>query len=266
MDVLRASVYDYPKYYDLLYSPDSKAEFDFLRACFARHAKRPVWRLFEPGCGTGRLMAKFAAAGYQVAGNDLSAKAVEYCNARLVRRGFGPTASLGDMADFRLPRKADAAFNTLSTFRHLDSEAKAQDHLHCMADALAEGGIYVLGLHLTPRGERTCDDEAWTARRGHLGLAVRMWSIRLDRRRRRQRIGMTVSVYTPLRQFCLAGELMLRTYTAAQFDRLLARVGRFEVVQTYDFAYDPNRPIRVDSETEDVVYVLRKRRRREKMG
>lgn len=261
MEIIRASVYDYPKYYDLLYSPDSKAEFDFLRACFARHARRPVRRLFEPGCGTGRLMVKFAAAGYEIAGNDLSPKAVGYCNARLARRGFRPNARLGDMADFRSPRKADGAFNMLSTFRHLDSEARAESHLHCMADALSEGGIYVLGLHLTPTGQRTCDNEAWTARRGHLGLAVRMWSIRLDRRRRRQRIGMTVDVYTPLRQFRLAGELMLRTYTAAQFHRLLARVGRFEVVQTYDFAYNANRPIRVDGETEDVVFVLRKRRR-----
>jgi len=261
MEVIDSNVYDYPKYYDLLYSSDSTAEFHFLEACFARHARRPVRRLFEPACGTGRLMVKFAAAGCEIAGNDLNAKAVAYCNARLLRRGFPPTAEVGDMADFRLRRKVDAAFNTLSTFRHLDSEARAQSHLRCVADALGPGGLYVLGLHLTPSGQRTCDHEAWTARRGHLGLAVRMWSIHLDRRRRRQRVGMTVEVYTPLRQFRLAGEWALRTYSAAQFHRLLSCVDRLELVQTYDFAYDVNRPIRVDGETEDAVFVLRKRHR-----
>ena len=39
-------------------------------------------RLFEPGCGTGRLLVKLAQAGYEVAGNDLNPKAVDYCNAR----------------------------------------------------------------------------------------------------------------------------------------------------------------------------------------
>lgn len=259
MEVIRASVYDYPKYYDLLYGSDSKAEQDFLGACFARHAGRPVRRLFEPGCGTGRLIARFAAAGYEIAGNDLRAEAVEYCNARLARLGLPPTGRVGDMADFRPAGKVDGAFNLISTFRHLETEAAAESHLHCMADALADGGVYVLGLHLTPNGRRTCDDEAWTARRGRLALALRMWSIHLDHPRRLQRVGLTVDVHTPRRQFRLAGELLLRTYTAAQFQRLLARVGRFDVAQTYDFGYDVSRPIRVDEETEDVIFVLRRR-------
>ena len=145
MQVIPASLYDYPKYCDLLYASDSKQEFDFLEACLARHAKRPVRRVFEPACGTGRLLARFAAAGYETAGNDLSPKAVAYCNARLLRQGLPATAHVGDMADFRLPRKVDAAFNLLSTFRHLDSEAEAESHLRCVADALADGGVYVLG-------------------------------------------------------------------------------------------------------------------------
>ncbi|NQU21999.1 MAG: class I SAM-dependent methyltransferase, partial [Candidatus Nealsonbacteria bacterium] len=82
METIHESLYDYPKYYDLLFGSDWKTEFDFLEACFERYAQRPVRRLFEPACGTGRLLAKFATAGYEVAGNDLNARAVEYCNAR----------------------------------------------------------------------------------------------------------------------------------------------------------------------------------------
>ena len=259
IETLNADLYDYPKYYDLLFGSDWKAEFDFLCDCFEKHAQRPVWRLFEPACGTGRLLGKFAAAGYEVSGNDLNAKAIDFCNARLTRQGFPASAEVGDMSSFRLRRKADAAFNTINSFRHLPSEQAAEDHLRCMADALAKGGVYVLGFHLTPTEKPACDEEAWSARRGNLGVCSRMWSIALDRRRRQESVGMTVDVHTPTRQFRLAQEMNFRTYTATQFRRLLARVESFELVETYDFAYDINDPIRVGRQTEDVVYVLRKK-------
>ncbi len=259
MKVIDANLYDYPKYYDLLFASDWKAEFDFLEACFEQHTPRKVERLFEPACGTGRLMVKFAAAGYEVAGNDLNAKAIDFCNARLERHGFPESAMVGDMADFRLRRKVDAAFNTINSFRHLPNEKSAEAHLCCVADALAKGGLYVLGLHLTPETRPTCEEESWSARRGHLAVLSRMWSIAVDRRRRQERVGMTVDVYTPTKQFRLSEEMIFRTYTAKQFDRLLQRVDRFELVETYDFAYEINQPIDIDRRTEDVVYILRKR-------
>jgi SAM-dependent methyltransferase len=259
MDVIHASLYDYPKYYDLLFGSDWKAEFDFLEACFRRHAKRPVRRLFEPACGTGRLLFRLGKAGYEVAGNDLNPRAVEYCNARLERHGLFPTVQVGDMADFRLRRKVDAAFNTINSFRHLPNEAAAQSHLRCVAAGLGRGGIYVLGLHLTPTGAVHCDEESWSARRGHLVVNSHLWSIALDRRRRMERVGMAVDVYTPIRQLRLLEEMNFRSYTAAQFARLLGRVEEFEVADTYDFSYAIDHPISVDQTTEDVVYVLRKK-------
>jgi SAM-dependent methyltransferase len=258
MEVIQGQIYDYPKYYDLLFGSDCKAEYHFLLSCFQKHALRPVRRLFEPACGTGRLLVKFGRAGYEVSGNDLNPKALEYCNARLVRNGLAPSALLADMADFRLRRKQDAVFNTINSFRHLASERKAQNHLKCVARALAKGGIYVLGLHLTPTRGVACDRESWSARRGQLSVVSSMWSIHIDRRRRRERVGFTFDVYTPTRQFRLADEFVFRTYTADQFRRLLGRVPELELVATYDFAYDARRPIRVNARTEDVVFVLRK--------
>jgi SAM-dependent methyltransferase len=259
METLDARIYDFPKYYDVLFGADWKAEYDFLRACFRRHARRPVRRLFEPACGTGRLLIKFAQAGYEVAGNDLNPKAVAYCNARLARYGFPPSAVVGDMADFRPDRKADAAFNTINSFRHLATGRQAEAHLRCVAQALAKGGLYVLGLHLTPAGRPVCDRESWVARRGHLCILSRMWSIKIDRRRRQERVGFAFDVYTPTRQFRLRDELVFRTYSAAQMRRLLARVDALEIVGTYDFTYAIDEPAKVDAKSEDMVYVLRKR-------
>jgi SAM-dependent methyltransferase len=259
VQLIRGNVYDYPQYYDILFAADWKAEFRFLKACFAKHAQRRVTRLFEPACGTGRLLVKFAQAGYRVRGNDLNARAVAYCNARFRRRGLPEPACQGDMSDFRLRGKVDAAFNTINSFRHLGSEDAAAAHLRCMAAAVAQGGIYALGFHLTPAGPPSCDEESWSARRGSVAVESRMWTVELHRRRREEWVRMVLDVSTPRQRFRLADAFPFRTYTADQFRRLLAAVPEWELNETYDFTYQIDQPVRVTRQTEDVIYVFRRR-------
>jgi SAM-dependent methyltransferase len=258
-ETLHANLYDFPKYYDLIFGSDWKAEFDFLRACIDKHATRRVRRVFEPACGTGRLLIKLAQAGFEVGGNDLNEKAVDYCNARLTRYGFPASAVVGDMADFRLRRKVDAAFNMINSFRHLSTEKAAEAHLRCVARALAKGGLYLLGLHLTPTRSQPIDREAWSARRGNLSVNSFMWTKKRDRRNRDETLGMTFDVYTPTRQFRIEDEMHYRIYTRPQMSRLLEKVSELEIAETYDFCYEIDHPIRVNATTEDVVYVLRKK-------
>jgi len=257
-EVLNANLYDFPKYYDLIFGSDWKAEFDFLKVCFDKHAKRKVQRLFEPACGTGRLLIKLAEAGFQVGGNDLNPKAVDYCNDRLARNGFDRSAVVGDMADFKLSRKVDAAFNMINSFRHLSNEDAARSHLHCVANALSKGGLYVLGLHLTPTRADPIEHESWSARRGNLSVNSYMWTKKRDRRQRDETLGMTFDVYTPTRHFQIEDEMHYRMYTLKQMNELLESAPEFEIAETYDFCYEIDHPIRVNSTTEDVVYVLRK--------
>ncbi|MBX3437855.1 MAG: class I SAM-dependent methyltransferase [Planctomycetaceae bacterium] len=258
-DVIRGNLYDYPKYYDLLFGSDWKAEFDFLTACFPKHAGRKVRRVFEPACGTGRLLIKLAQAGYGIAGNDLNPKAVDYCNARLARHGFPRSVRVGDMADFQVARPFDAAFNMINSFRHLATEEQAASHLQCVANAIAPGGLYLLGLHLIPtRGDRN-EEESWSARRGNLVINSYMWSKAIDLRRRMEKLGMRLDVYTPTQHVRINDEMYYRTYNVRQMQTLLSSVPDWELVETYDFAYDLDDPIVVTTKTEDVVFVLRKR-------
>ncbi len=256
---IAGTLYDHPQYYELIFGSDWKAEFDFLLACFERFSPRPVRRVFEPACGTGRLLLRLAKRGLEVAGNDLNPRAVEYCNRRFQKHGLAPPAVVGDMCDFRVSPKYDAAFNLINSFRHLPSEQHARDHLTCVANALRAGGIYLLGLHLTPSGDPICNEESWSAQRGHLAVTSYMQSLGIDRRKRKERVGFTLNVYTPTRRLRLTEEMDFRTYTAPQFRRLLADVDRFEVLETYDFSYDINHPLPVDKHSEDVVYVLRRK-------
>lgn len=258
-EVIRGNLYDYPRYYELIFGSDWKAEFDFLLDCFERFSPRMVQRVFEPACGTGRLLFRLAQQGYDVAGNDLNPKAIAYCNQRFERHGLEPVATVGDMCNFRVKRKFDAAFNLINSFRHLPSEDHARRHLQCVADCLRVGGIYLLGLHLTPKGRPVCSEESWSARRGHLAVTSHMQSLSIDRRNRKERVKMTFDVYTPTRHLQLADEMDFRVYTAPQFQQLLDDVGRFEVLETYDFTYDINAPMPVTSRTEDVVFILQKK-------
>ncbi len=257
-ETIVGDIYDYPKYYDIVYGSDWRAEFDFLEDIFETCTDRVIKRVFEPACGTGRLLVKLAEAGYEVSGLDLNEKMIKYCNSRLAKHGQPESSWVGDMTDFRMRRKADAAFNMINSFRHLSSEKGAVDHLRCMAGALAKGGLYVLGLHLTPtKGERM-EEESWSARRGNLAVVSHLWTEEIDFRRRQERVGMSYDIYTPTRQFRLTSEVFFRTYKWPQFRQLLSKVPEFEIAEVYDFAYDIERPVKIDAKTEDVVFVLRK--------
>jgi len=252
-------LYDYPAYYDLIFGADWRDEFEFLRAAFDRYAAREARHVFEPACGTARLLIRLAKAGYQVSGLDLNAAAVKYAQARFQRARRPAHLVVADMADFRLPRPADAAFNLINSFRHLPDERAASGHLRCMAESLAPGGVYLLGLHLTPSGNPTCTKETWSAKRSRVSAKSTMWTIDIDRRRRRERVGMKVSVTAGEKRLRFTDEFVFRTYSARQMQSLLRSVPEFELVATHDFGYDLDDPIEVDDRSEDVIYVLRKR-------
>ncbi|MCA9267064.1 MAG: class I SAM-dependent methyltransferase [Planctomycetales bacterium] len=251
--------YDYPQYYDLIFAADWRQERDFLLDCFQTYARRRVQRVFEPACGTGRLLLKLAQAGLNVSGNDLNAKAVGFCNRRLLRYGFLATAEVGDMSDFRLRRKVDAGFNLINSFRHLGSESAAAAHLECMAAAIRPGGLYVLGLHLTPTSIAPQEHESWSARRGSLKVVSTLWTIELNTAQRAERVGMAYDVTTPARSFRLESEFTFRTYTARQMLSLLKKVPQFEIAGVHDFGYCVDSPVRLTSASEDVIFVLRRK-------
>jgi len=254
---VEASIYDYPQYYDLIFAADWEPEFNFLEACFKKYVDTEVTRLFEPACGTGRLIHRFAEAGYEVSGNDLNAKAIEFCNERLAQHGLQQRAVVGDMTQFTLDQPVHAAFNTINSFRHLNTEQQAVKHLNNMTDAIVEGGIYVLGFHLSPTGIAVCDEEHWSAEESGVKVDSSMWLRERDRRRRKETLGVSFDVQTPKKQLRINDELIFRTYTWPQFERLIDKVPRLELVDVFDFDYDIANPIEIDQESEDAVFILK---------
>jgi SAM-dependent methyltransferase len=253
------NLYDYPIYYDLVFGSDWEAELRFLQRVFKRFVAGKTRSVFEPACGTGRLVYRLARAGFDVTGLDLNSRAVEFCRERLKRHGLRGDVWVGDMSAFQLKKPVDAAFNTINSFRHLLTQDQAKAHLQCMARAVRPGGIYVLGMHLTPTKGNPTESESWAARRGNLSITTTLTSIERDMKNRKEHCRMVLDVYKPTEHFQIIDELQFRTYTARQLRDLLTFVPEFAVAQVFDFRYQIEQPQTIDDETEDVVLILQRR-------
>jgi SAM-dependent methyltransferase len=223
--------YDDPELYDLIHADGTDDEVWLLDRIAHLHGNEGKAAL-EPACGTGRYLAGLLRAGWDVTGYDLSPKMAAYARKRLARWGKRASIARGDMISYRPRKKADLAFNLLSTFRHLADDRDALAHLRLMAESLNPGGVYVLGLDLAAYGQDEPDEEVWIARRGGRTLTHVMMTLPPDKRARRERIMNFVTVPTPRGQKVLESFYDLRSYDARQLARLLLRTP-FSLVAAY---------------------------------
>ncbi len=123
---------------------------------------------------------------------------------------------------------------------------------------MRKGGIYALGLHLTPTRGEPSDEESGRPAVANWRINTYMWPVDKNPRKRMEQFGIKFDVYKPTGHLQIRDVLKLRSYTAKQFSELLAAAPEWEAVETYDFHYDIRRPIKVDAETEDIVVILKR--------
>ena len=257
---ITGNIYDHPNLYDVLFSDQCRAEIKFLTSIFERFGG--VKSIFEPACGSGRLLYHLAKLGVDASGLDLNPHAVAFCNRRLKRHGFRESAIVGNMITFSLAdlgttKKFDAAFNFVSSFLHLTTENDAVQHLRTIADILKSGGLYLLGIHLKPKGKQLCSIERWSVRRGSLAIKSRLKSLSQNLKKRIETIEFCIEAETPTKRYKVVDRFPLRIYSARQFNDLLIAVDCFDILETYSFEHCP---IEVTDSTEDVVYMLKNRK------
>jgi len=257
--IVSTNWFDYPQYYDIAFQAYTRSEADFIVAACGKYCAFDAHRFLEPACGTGRLIIELAARGYEVTGFDLSQPALSYLRRHLARRRLKAEAFEAEMSDFRLGQPVDAAYCTISTFRHLLTEEAARGHLECIAGSLREGGIYLLGLHLLPLGVDKEDPECWTERRGNTSVTVTLRVLRVDSSRQIEDLRVCMLARRRSKEFRVRHEFQFRTYTATQFQRLLDSVPSLELCDVYDFRYDIQQPLALNDEMTYTIAVLRRR-------
>jgi SAM-dependent methyltransferase len=258
--ILEQNWYDYPRYYDIAFRTDTRMEADFIEAACRKYCPFPARRLLEPACGTGRLVVELADRGYHVTGFDLSRPMLDYVRKQASRRKLSDRIETfeGDMADFRLPRPADAAYCPINTFRHLLTESAARSHLQCVSDSLRPGGIYILGLHLLPADADEESNERWTERQGKTQVTVTLRVLETDRRRRIEKLRVSLLARENGKEWRLRHDFPFRLYAPRQFRTLLRSVPSLEVCDVFDFWYEIDHPLRWSDDMADTVVVLRR--------
>ncbi len=259
-------LYDHPHYYDIVFDEGSAEEADFVEAIHHRYGRTgQELRVLEPACGTGRLVIELANRGFTCHGFDASEPMLDYARQRAKARGeeskMPVSFSRQRMEDFECPlRRITLVVSLISSFKYLLTEAQALSHLRGVAETLAPGGLFVLGLHLTDYSRSHAVHERWVATRGALEVICNTRTWPADRRRRRERVRNRLTIVEAVQEDVRRHESVweFRTYDALQLRRILHKVGNLNLVAAFDFSYDLDAPRKLDDSQEDIVLVLRK--------
>ncbi|NBN95066.1 MAG: class I SAM-dependent methyltransferase [Verrucomicrobia bacterium] len=236
--------YDSPLYYDMVYADYTKKETRFIEGIMKKHGPKldgPM-RVFEPACGSGRLLESLGSRGHVVHGFDLNRHQVAFAKHRLAAKGLKGRVWRDRLQDFKVPRGAAGAVRSLRR----------------MAAALRPGGLLLLGLHLTDYKNTPADHERWIGRKPGIRVVSDTWSAPADRKSRteamRTRMRITEKGKTRVEETLWD----FRTYSPAELKALLAKVPSLRLVACHDFHYDLNSTRKIDMEYSDVLLVLRK--------
>ncbi|AMV32343.1 Cypemycin methyltransferase [Pirellula sp. SH-Sr6A] len=252
------SWYDYPELYELGFLEETPTESLFLMNVFNKYVPFPVERVLETGCGSGRLICDMAKRGFAMTGLDLNPTSLDYCQAKLNKDGCRAELVVGDMTQFHFDKPFDAVVNAINTFRHLETEEAALAHLNCVADHLKPGGVFVLSLHLLPRGGDLWGTERWTAKTDDMSIYYALTVVETSMKTRLEKLRISMLVKKKEESFRLADHITLRIYTVDQLKSLLAKCPKLKIAGVHDFWYDIDSTQKLNSNACDTILVLQR--------
>jgi len=213
------TIYDYPLYYDVLFSWDRDDEADFYDAVFHHSGLGDDDKIIEVGCGTGQVAIRLAERGWRVAGLDKRQPMLAYLERAAAKARVTALTICADMSGFTTNELFDGACCPMSSFRLLPDDQAAASHLRAMTRAVRHGGVYVLDMAFAAPDapEITPSVGTWTMKRGGITVSAEEDKVRVEDLDRG--IGMVVGW----------GEGPLREYTSEHFCRLVEAVGAFAV-------------------------------------
>jgi len=119
--------------------------------------------VLELGCGTGRPLLRWLAAGMDIEGIDSSADMLAILRAHAVERGLDPTLHHGSFAPLTLDRTYAAIVCVAGSFTLIDNRDRAGEALASYLQHLRPGGVVALTL-VVPR-DNFGEELTWRLRR-----------------------------------------------------------------------------------------------------
>lgn len=131
------------KYYDDMYeSLDYEASTAQLRAVIEAHTKGR--KLLDIACGSGKHLALFQEAGYEVEGLDLDPVILG-----LARNRVDVPLHEGDMCEFDLGKTFDVITNNFSSIGYARTKQRLRNAIECIDRHLNPGGVALIEPWLT---------------------------------------------------------------------------------------------------------------------
>jgi 2-polyprenyl-3-methyl-5-hydroxy-6-metoxy-1,4-benzoquinol methylase len=201
-------------------------------------------RALDLGCGSGRLVAELARAGFEVDGVDVEARVIELGRRILARRGLNARLFAGDAYDPALPIAA-GGYDVVVCTEVLEHVGPWRELLARAGELLRPGGTLVVSVPRDPRQFSVLDSYAGHLRRfrdaellaefygGYTDITARwlgfpsmrgvVWAyttlLRLARRSHASQSQALWRAPSPARRLAVA-----LFYTTLKFDNLFSRV------------------------------------------
>ncbi len=212
------TIYDYPAYYDLLFSWNRDAEASFYDGVFALNGVGDSEPILEVAAGTGQIARRLARLGRDVTGLDASRDMLDFLRERSQFAGECVRCLRADMTDFSDTVVYGAVLNPMNSFGLLQSDDAVVSHFRAVASVLRSGGIYVLDIGFCEdlRQPSMTTDESWEMSRD--GVTV----VASDN-------GIRVNDHGTELELQWADEAHLRDYTVDSFAELLGQVDAFRL-------------------------------------
>jgi len=247
---IEQSFYADASVYDILHAEGTAEEVDCLERLahtFAAFAPN-VW--LEPACGSGRIIRLAARrdATRKAIGFDLEPRMIDYAERRAKKAGLAGRHHLfvGDMTSFAeevKPGSVGLAVNVINTIRHLESDADLLAHFEQIAQSLHTEGVYVVGLSLSLYGSEMPSEDIWSGKRGTCSVQQVVNYEPADRStgNRNEMVYSTITVTRPNGEQIISSSYPLRTYSLAQWQKVVER-SALKVIGFTDVFGDPDEP------------------------
>lgn len=259
-------IYNYPLYYEIGFCWDRiDRQVNFMLHCLREHGRpSDPPSILDNGCGTGRYLEKFAKAGLNVCGYDLSPQMVEYAAAKLAKVTRKAKVFQADLRDFTTPHQHDLAICTNGSFQHLYTVGDVVSHLQCVSRSLRKDGLYIVPLP-SPEKLTATPPGSIESRWAHACDGI---SLTIDFTYRQHQIEWITQTFSGLakigvndhgRRFGLSMPYQYRIFFPQEIEALAAASGCFEIMDLYG-DYNTAKRYSVMRRPKDLIVVLRNKR------
>lgn len=123
----------------------TKQEVDFIEHAFNAEATRPVRKVLDVACGSGRHISELAKRGYECTGWDFTPERIKLAKERVKREGLSIQLQQGDATQLNYENEFDAVLALYVLFL-LPNDDDVSKCLRLIHRALRSGGILVSNI------------------------------------------------------------------------------------------------------------------------